>query len=500
MAFSNSPQFQTYKTVRIKFDGEPSYRSGDLSVNRDLQIVNFYYDRYSQENKERITRLMKRDGLTTSSYSLNKVTNTDTIRGYFNDTETNTLYWVILDKVYSVSPDIGTTVRTVTTLATTTGYVGFTDYRTAATQVRSIIFSDGIDLWIDNYGTNTCNKVTDVDMPTPHQPYPITIDGYVFLIKANTEEIYNSDVDDPTAWTATAKQNAELAADKGIRLARIKNYVVCFGTKSIEYFWDAAATPSPLSRYDSPIRNVGYITGFAQSDDVVYFVGQDDKQNIAVYQVENFKAEKISTDVVERTIQTFSTSNNAKSNINLNVDGHIISTKGHSFYVLPTAQTTWVYDLESHIWYEWKGSDNTGLKVEAAWAMFNGGMYVGIKNQSYISIMSPSIYQDFGSNFTCQYTTEDNDFDTMNWKVCHRASLKASMHNYTGTSYAVLTWSDNDWADSGTTSPRNLNVFSSSPFISKCGKFRNRSWRISYTDNYPFFMSSLELDLNVYGV
>ena len=114
--------------------------------------------------------------------------------------------------------------------------------------------------------------------------------------------------------------------------------------------------------------------------------------------------------------------------------------------------------------------------------------------------MSPGYYQDFGSNYTCRYTTEDNDFGTFNWKICHRVALQCSMHNYTGTSNATIVWSDNDWGDGGSTTARNINVFSSSPFVSRCGKFRGRSFRIEYADNYPFFMTGLELDLNVYGV
>ena len=500
MAYSNSPEFQTYKTVRIKFDGESAYRSGDMTVNRDLQIWNLFYDRISQENEERLVRLMKRDGLGASSYSLSKSAGSAVLRGSFNDTETNTFYWAVDDKVYSVSPDVGTTIRTVCTLATSSGYVGFTDFRAATTQTRYILISDGTDLWVDNYGSTSCNKVTDADMPTPHQPYPVTIDGYVFLIKAGTEEIYNSDVDDPTAWTAGSKINAELAADKALRLVRIKNYVVALGTKSVEYFWDAAATPSPLSRYDSPIRNVGYITGLAQSDDVVYFVGQDDQQLLAVYELRDFKATKVSTPVVDRTLNTFSTTSNSKGNVNLNKDGFIVHNKGHNFYVLVATQTTWVYDLKDRMWYEWKGSDGTGLKFEAAWAMYNGGTYCAIQNQTNMSLMSPGYYQDFGSNYTCRYTTEDNDFGTFNWKICHRVALQCSMHNYTGTSNATIVWSDNDWGDGGSTTARNINVFSSSPFVSRCGKFRGRSFRIEYADNYPFFMTGLELDLNVYGV
>jgi len=40
LAFSNNPQFSTYKQESIKFDGTTMFRSGDTTVNRDLQIVN----------------------------------------------------------------------------------------------------------------------------------------------------------------------------------------------------------------------------------------------------------------------------------------------------------------------------------------------------------------------------------------------------------------------------------------------------------------------------
>jgi len=47
---------------------------------------------------------------------------------------------------------------------------------------------------------------------------------------------------------------------------------------------------------------------------------------------------------------------------------------------------------------------------------------------------------------------------------------------------------------------RNINVFSNSPFATRFGKFRNISFKITYTDNYPFFMSQLILDLNMMGI
>lgn len=500
MAYTNSPEFQTYKTVEIKFDGEPKYRSGDLSIQRDLNIVNMYYDRVSQENRTRDVILKKRPGLASTTYSLSKAASSDVLRGYFYDVTQNAFYWAVGDKVYSYKPDTGVT-RTVTTLATSSGYVGFCSYL-KSTGTQYILFSDGTDLWVDDFVGASCNKVTDVDMPTPHMPFPLYLDGYVFLIKKDTGDIYNSDVDDPTSWTANSFISAEISSDYGYRLFKVKNYIICCGYNSIEYFWDAGEVPpsSPLKRNDSPIRNVGYVTGGCQIGDNVYFVGQDDRQNLAVFMINSFKTERISNSVVDRTLQPFSSVANNRGNLVLNTDGHMVSVDGHSFYVLVTNQTTWAYDVNEHIWYEWKGSDGNALAIEAVWSMYDGSSYVAIANQSNIAILSPKVYQDFGSNFTCRYTTENYTADTFNWKIIHRLALNCSKHMQTGTSNATITYSPDDWASDGMVGTRTVNVFSNSPMCFRLGKFRNVSFRIEYADNYPFFMSGLTLDLNVYGV
>ncbi len=502
MAYTNSPEDQTYKTVSIQVDGRPMFRSGNLATQRDLQIVNMYYDRISQENKERNVRLVKRDGLSASSYSLQKSSPSAKLRGNFYDGETNTFYWSVDDKVYSYTPPTGvgpSPIRTVQTLTTSTGYVGFCSYL-KADGTRLIIFTDGTKLYVYNYTTLTSTEVTSPNLPTPHQPYPLYLNGYLFLIKSNTSDIYNSEVDDPLVWASSDFVPAEIVADYSVRLFKVKNYLVVLGTGSVEYFWDAGnTTNSPLSRNDSPVKNVGYITGGVQQGDTVFFVGQDERQNISVYSINSFKVDKISNSIVERTLQTFVNTENSKSNVVLNTDGYIVSSNGHTFYVLVAGQTTWAYDIEERIWYEWRGSNGTGLKIEGVWSMFNGGCYMAIEGQSNISIMSPQIYQDFGVNFTCRYTTENTTFGTKNWKVCHRAAVHGSMHQNTGTSFVNLSWSDNDWADGGST-PRQINLFSNSPYITRCGKFRNRSWRLEYTDNYPWFVEQLEFDLNIYGI
>jgi hypothetical protein len=401
MAFSNNPQYSTYRQERIDFNGVPFFRDGDLTLQRDSQIVNMYYDRVSQENKTRETRLKKRPGLTTSPYSLSKSSSTDILRGSYYDVDQNAFYWAVGNTVYATKPDVSSTPRTVTTLATSSGYVGFCSFL-KSDSTRYVVISDGTDLWVDDFVATTCTEVVDADLPSPHQPYPIYLNGYLFLIESDSGNIWNSDLDDPFAWTAGQFVTAEISSDYALRLLKAKNYIVCLGANSAEYFWDAdTVSGSPLSRNDSPVRSVGYISNLCTIGDTTYFVGQDEKKNVSVFSINSFKIDKISNPVVDRTIEAFSSTSNAKSNVFLNKDGFSFSVDGHTFYVLRTVQTTWLYDVDDKMWYEWKDSSGAGLKIEGVWGMFNGGVYLAIQDQASISILSPKVYQSKGFKQTC---------------------------------------------------------------------------------------------------
>jgi hypothetical protein len=496
MAFTNNPTQSTYKAIPIEFDGATFFRSGNITVQRDCQIVNMYYDRVSQmDDKQKMSAVKKRPGLSTSIYNLTKVSPSDVIRGSFYDVDQNAFYWVIGNKLYNCKPDVASTTNLIQTINTSTGYVGFCSYL-KSDNTRYVCISDGTDLWIHNYVAGTCLEVTDGDLPSPHQPYPVYLDGYLFLIKTNTGDIYNSDLDDVFSWTPGDFITAEISSDYAIRMVKAKNYLCVFGYNSVEYFYDGAnVSGSPLSRNDSPFRGIGLVTGLSTIGDTTYFVGQDSQQNLGVYSLNSFKIERISNEIVDRTLQTIAGTNNEKSQVPLNTDGVSISVDGHNFYVLVTTQTTWVYDIDEKFWYEWKNSAGAGLKVEACWQMNNGNAYVGITGQSYISILSPATYQDFGANFTTRYTTPNENAGTFHWKNCHRVMLYADQHLATGTSNATVSWSDDDWAT--TASTRNINVLSENSYFKNAGRFRTRSFRVEYSDNYPLRMTALEIDLNV---
>lgn len=495
MAFTNTPKESTYRNVTVKFDDTPTLRSPDPAVRRDSHIINLYYDRVSQENKEREVSLKKRPGLAATTTSLNKVASTDVVRGYFYDEDSDIYYWVVKDKAYYLQPSVSAVAVLMFTLGTTTGDVGFASFAKSTGEVYTLM-SDGVTLHQQRIRPTIAAMaaVVDPDLPTPHTPCISVLDGYVFLSKGNT--LYNSDNDTFDAWTAGNDIDCEMSSDDIRYHYQNKNYIVAIGYNSLEIFWDAAnATGSPLSRNDSGFKSIGYIDGYACSGDQHFFVGQEKGSLPAVYMNENFKVEKISNEVVERTIQSRFTTQYATDYVD-DIICRIISVDGHDFYCIGNSNISWYYDFREKMWFEWRTSTDTAFIIEAAFSKFQGGQYVIVKGGTTIDFLSPLVYNDKGVNFTCSYTTQDNLFGSANWKVCNRISLVCDRHAASGTSNLIIQWSDNDWAD-GPTGSQTVNVFSNMPIARRCGRFRNRSFRLLYTDNYPIRMKSLELEINI---
>jgi len=494
MAFSNSPQFETYKTVPVKFDATPTHRLGNLVFPRDSTIWNMFYDRISQENKTREVLLKKRPGLTATTWSLAKSVSSSPITGHYYEPTTHRFYWAVENKVYYVTPDSTVVPTLVATLTTTGQPVGFCEFFRSSDLVRFVAFSDGVELWLDEIG-GTATKVTDPDLPTPHVPQPVQLDGYLFVAKKDTNDLYNSVNDDPFSWEPTDFISAEMSGDNIIKLSMNRNYVVAMGVESMEIFWNAAVeSGSPMKRNESGFKRVGYVGGMCNIGDKLHFIGQDQNKILSVYVLDGFKLDKISNEIVDRSLEPVNASINLRAAVSL-LNGIVVTADGHTFYLVRTSGTTWAYDVDEKMWYEWKNSNGGNLIIEAAWSMYHGGQYVAVAGQPTISLFTPYSFQDFGQNFTCRYVTEDITAGTLNWKSCSRAMLQTDRPASTGTSNLQISWSDDDWNSSS--SVQYINVFSASPYITRLGRFRTRSFKLEYADNYPLRMQQLDLDINV---
>lgn len=173
---------------------------------------------------------------------------------------------------YEVSADAGSSGATEPTWPTTIG---------------STVVDSGIT-WIcrGRYG----------GFPTTTSSSVVILDGYLFVCVGG--DIYNSDLDLPDSWTTTNFISTETNPDNLVALAKYKNYIVAFGTNTIEFFYDAAnTTGSPLARQEGVQHNIGCIGQGAvtQLEDRIFWIARSGSNYYSIWELDNFKTKKVSS-------------------------------------------------------------------------------------------------------------------------------------------------------------------------------------------------------------
>ena len=487
MAFTKTPTQDTYDTKRFPIVGQPLQRDG-VNTLKDQRFLNCFPEKISagglgQDGSGKIY-VKKRAGI-----SLVNAPGLGESRGMIFEDSTSKLFFVVGNKLCRWN---GTNVVQLQTLATATNAVGFTVHLTTAIKV---ILLDGTNGYSINPVTEVVTQITDIDFPSPHLPFPVSLDGYLFVVKAATADIYNSDLDNELSWTPGNFITAEMYPDNIVALTKNNNYIYAIGTGSVEYFYDAAvATGSPLARNDSAIQQFGTPAPFSviQTEKEVVCVGTTQNGGRSIWLIEGFKADEISIEPVNQSLDAEGT--------NLgNANAYCIRSMGHKFYVLrlATSGRTWVYDFMEKTWHEWASAEGSGVFIGRYAADSGMGFpYMLSQTGGKLYSMLDTVYQDDGQPITMQVTTLKLDFDSMNRKDVYRFALFGDWPLNT-TSTVVLDWSDNDyqtWVGN-----RTIQLSQELPVTRRLGKFRRRAFRITHTDNVPVRLEGMELDINIGG-
>jgi len=302
MAATKKQQESTYQTRQFPLFKEINSRgvfSADAKDNNYVNVFpNFIKNKVTQEN---FIDVIKRAGCSVVISSIGA--SGYHIRGIYDWREENRLFVAAGPNIYVYN---STTYALITTIvnpfSVATTEVGFELFQySSGTTV--IIATDGTTLYtIDN----TYAIVNSTTAPA-HLPYPVFLNGYIFVIATNSADIYNSNQDDPLTWTPGDFITAEILGDKATYLTRLNNYLVAIGTKSIEYFWDAAiATGSPLQRNDTPVKLTGYAGGLAKLGNKIYFVGVINNANLNVFMLEEMKITPVADESVRQHLNALS--------------------------------------------------------------------------------------------------------------------------------------------------------------------------------------------------
>ena len=439
MAFTKTPEQSTYKTQRFPVVGAPQQRTGQYSSYiKDQRFMNCYPEVIKEETlKAAAFFLRKRPGMSTA-FSIDAGEG----RGIIFDPTTQFIFGVTGNKLWRWNNSV---VDIIAVLATSTGSVGFTTHLTTS---QSIILLDGINGYVIIPSTGAVTQITDVDFPTPHIPDPVSMDGYVFVAKATTADIYNSDLDDPFSWTPGNFITAEMYPDNIVALSKNNNYLYAVGTNSIEFFFDAGvATGSPLQRNDSAVLQFGTPApgSVTQTEKEVVVIGSTDNGGRTVWLIDGFKAEEIALEPVKLALD-------AEDSSIAFATCYCIRTSGHKFYVLSlkNSNRTFVYDFDEKLWHEWDGTNDANTARGLFRGVYasdsqHGNPYLQDINNGKVYSLREDVYQDDTRDIVMQFTTQKIDFDSMNRKDFYRFSIFGDWPTNVDTANIVLDWTDDDY-------------------------------------------------------
>lgn len=477
MPYTKNPVMQTYETKRVNFVSNPQQRSSNSS--KDFRLVNMMVETLKSPVGDQSKYYIKSRPGMVQAYT----TQTGVGRGLY--------YWVYNGTGYAMSV-VGNKVyangTAVLTLTTSTGECGFTEF-VASTGTVSLILLDGIKGYVFTNST-TSSEITSADFPTPHIPTPIFLDGYLFVGKKGSTDIYNSDLDDPKTWVAGEFISAEMYPDTLVGLSKNNNYIYAIGSGSVEYLYDAAnATGSPLSRHEGAVQQFGCaaVGSIVQTEKEVIFVGETGNGGHTVWTIDGFKEKEIGIPAIKSALLA------EGSNLN-NIKAHSIRVSGQKLYIMCLTARTLIYSFDTQLWSEWSTAGGAFIGTHASDGP-DGAAYILGDTNGFIYKMSEDFFTDAGTSIVCSMITHKLDFDNINRKFMYRLSIIGDVPDSTLVDSAVsVEWSDDDYRT--WSSARTLKFTADLPSIFQLGMFRRRAFRFTYSLPHLLRFEGIEVDIS----
>jgi len=480
MAFTKAPSQSTYQSKDVKLIWEITTRDHG-GTNLSVATNGFFELVMNKKTNDNDYIFVKRDGCREYQYELEN----GNIRGMYYWEDQGKLFISYDTAIDVVNAADGVFITTLTPFTSTEGDVTFTEFNYDDGSTKLVVTDGTVLITIDS--ANTVVVGASPDQPPAFEPHVLFLDGYLFVVKSGTADIYNSDLGDPLAWTAGNFITTEMLPDTLIRLARLNNYIVAFGSASVEYFFDAGnADGSPLQRNDTPVKLIGWLGGTGSHTNKLIFVGQAANASPDIYLLEDFKIDAIATPALRRVLQGQN-----------DYTATTVTNSGHDFYVLTIGNETYALDLESRLWTRWQFQDTSSFKMKYSVTVpvtgFGFVSLFGLFGQAGVFFFTQLLHQDIGVDFPVSVQTMRENFDTLHNKFMSRMLFFADKED---TSVAVSV-SDDDYATFST--PRDVSLNNDKPILTRLGQFVSRVFRVEHLDNTPFRARHIEVDFNIGG-
>lgn len=539
MPYSKTPTVDTYSSQRIPGAYSIALRKLNNSTNitsptvitQDAGMVNLVLVKRKNtlNNDEGIFAEPRSVIYSSNSFS-------GACRGMFvwNKTSSTTYFFIVCGvNVFTATSMTGPYTLVDTLLTNVTTPVRFVEFIDSTTNTKKLVLVDGVEGYV--YTSNASGtKIVDPDFPTPHIPFPVFLDGYLFLAKTNTGDIYNSDLNDPAAWTAGNYISSEVFPDDLQALVKVNNYLLAIGTEGSEYFYDAGnASGSPLARQEGSVLPFGttFPNTIASTKDSLIFLANLNDGGPAMVQVQGTTFKIITS--FEPLWPLIDSRIASGSSTGVGMRGFLFRQTNRLFYGLrlngdSTASTETpitgfccVYAFDTDSWTEFRYGSTLAeafpvlftaprsvvgtSDVSTYFAGFYGGNSIIGQMRDIDVTSSVNVISDYISGSSSyplmEIRTPPLDFGTLNLKTMSRfGGIFEAMYTTTPTNTFTVSWNDNDYNASSWSTPVSLNytlndTTGAFPFITQLGSFRRRAFKIQWSQ-YPVRVLGFEMDIN----
>lgn len=362
-------------------------------------------------------------------------------------------------------------------------------------------------LFFPNAGALT--EVTDGDFPaSTFIGTPSHIDGYC-VVAATDGYLYNSDLNSLSLWTSTSKIAVQATPDSLVGTAKLGQYVLALGTRSIELFYNAGlSSGSPLQRVQGGVMNYGVLHQKAciEVDDQVLFVGQS-SEGVGVYLLSEGSKQprKVSSALIDAKLTRYageavntplrgglvdSTLDHSLNSKHIQFSG-VVSAHGQRIAILGIAGYEYGYVFSLNRWIGWQlGGNQVGRYfavgssqlVIRGLGVTGGSCTIETENTSTASNYYLSTGIDYGNNFQAWLKTVPMTMGTNHKKFYKTleviADYEATTSNVSVTAY------DDDGAATPSIGTIDFGVRPPANKLTRPGMSKKRQWTISNSSNY----------------
>lgn len=271
------------------------------------------------------------------------------------------------------------------------------------------VFSNGVSFLVVNPGGGGIARVWNgISWSTPALWTTIAasqgayLDGYGYILRANTNEVYQSGFLDFASWNALDFENRVSEQDRVITIRADHNYLWMIGSKTSEPWYNAGTANFALARVRNGFVESGTASPYSPASDGqggMIWLEYSERGAGRVVRVTPGRVTPVSTAAVETAIQGYG------GTAIQNAVGYMYSSQGHYFYVLsfPAAGDQWVYDLTLDAWHR----RVTWTSINGATSMPPGYLHaVTFDGRNYVMDVNGNIYVQSETTFTDNGTAQ----------------------------------------------------------------------------------------------